>query len=296
VAEAVGFVGLGTMGGRMAARLLAAGHPVVAHTRTPAHGRPLAALGAELVASPAAVAERCDVVLGCLLDSAVVEHVHLGPSGLLSVARRGQVFAEHGTFAPALARRLAAVAAERGATFLDAPVTGGPEGAAAGSLVCMVGGEAAAVERAAPAVGAFAREVVRVGPSGAGLELKLVNQLLVAVHAVAAAEAAALLQRLDVPWPVAERVLTSGWASSAVLARSLPRVAASDYAGSGAPIGLLLEVLPLVAAVCQERGVDAELFRYAHETLARATDAGLGELDIAGLVGAVRRHERGGGP
>jgi 3-hydroxyisobutyrate dehydrogenase-like beta-hydroxyacid dehydrogenase len=268
----------------MAMRLLRSGSSLVIQTRTAAHGAALAAEGAEQVFTPAEVASRCSIVFSCLLDNEVVEHVYLGPDGLLGSARTGQVFVEHGTFDPRLARRLAEVAAERGARFVDAPITGGAEGAEAGGLVCMAGGDADAFALVEQLLRAHSREVVRVGDAGSGLELKLVNQLLVAVHVVAAAEAAALIERLELPQELAAHVLTSGWGTSAMLDRSLPRIARRDFDSTGAPIGGLVEVLRLVASVCEETDLDLALFPEARNVFSRAAAAGFGSLDMAALV------------
>jgi 3-hydroxyisobutyrate dehydrogenase-like beta-hydroxyacid dehydrogenase len=275
--------------------MVQAGQSLVAQTRTAEHAAPIAALGVELVATPADVSSRCRVVFSCLLDTDVVEHVYLGPSGLLEAAKSGHVFVEHGTFDPRLARRLASVAAERGAHFLDAPVTGGTEGAEAGALVCMVGGDAESFAAVEPLIRAHSREAVRVGDVGTGLELKLVNQLLVAVHVVAAAEAAALIERLGLPQELSARVLTSGWGTSAMLGRSLPRIARREFENTGAPIGGLVEVLRLVAGVCEQTQLELALFPEAREVFSRAAAAGFGSSDMAALVnifeGLVTRSE-----
>jgi 3-hydroxyisobutyrate dehydrogenase-like beta-hydroxyacid dehydrogenase len=268
----------------MASRLIQGGSSLVVQTRTTDHGSSLAAQGAEQVFTPAEVASRCAVVFSCLLDNDVVEHVYLGRDGLLESPRSGQVFVEHGTFDPRLARRLAGLAAEHGARFLDAPITGGAEGAEAGALVCMAGGDLDAFTIVEPLLRAHSKDVVRVGDAGSGLELKLVNQLLVAVHVVAAAEAAVLIERLGLPQELATRVLTSGWGTSAMLDRSLPRIGRREFESTGAPIGGLVEVLRLVAAVCDETEVELALFPEARSVFSRASASGFGSLDMAALV------------
>jgi 3-hydroxyisobutyrate dehydrogenase-like beta-hydroxyacid dehydrogenase len=282
--ERVGFVGLGTMGRPMAGRLLAAGTPLVVQTRTEAHAHEPARAGAEVVATPAAVAARCDVVCSCLLDSDAVRHVYLGPAGLLGAARPGHLFVEHGTFDPAVARELAEAARGVGAAFLDAPVTGGPEGAAAGRLVAMVGGDADALARARPLLDAYSREVVHVGGSGAGLQLKLVNQHLVTCHVAAAAEAAALVVSAGIPPEAAERVLTSGWAASVMLARCLPRALGRAPETDGAAIGGLLEVQDLVAGLASAAGLQLEVLDAGRRLLGAGVARGLAERDLAALA------------
>jgi 3-hydroxyisobutyrate dehydrogenase-like beta-hydroxyacid dehydrogenase len=283
----VGFVGLGAMGSRMAAKLLEAGHPLVAYNRTAARSRLLSDLGAEIVATPAEVADRADIVAGCLLDGAAVEEVYAGPNGVMGSSRAGQVFVEHGTFAPQLARRLATRLAERGAAFLDAPVTGGPEAAAAGTLTVMVGGDAPAVATVSEVLSAYAGRVCHVGLSGAGLELKLINQLLVSCHVAAAAEALALLQRLELPLDTAADVLNSGWAASAMLERGLNRVREDGLGESAATLGGLVEPQELVAALAAEAGVGLTVMPAVSELFRAACAGGLASQDLAALVHAV---------
>ncbi len=283
----VGFIGLGVMGGAMARRLLAAGHEVVVHNRTVARAEALAAHGARVATSPAEVAAAADPVFACLLDGPAVEDVWLGPEGIVAAARPGQVLVEHGTFAPALAREVAAAAAARGAAFLDVPVTGGPEGARAGTLVAMAGGDPVALDRLRPLLAAYACDVVHAGASGAGLELKLVNQLLVGCHVAAAAEAAALLRALRIEPAAALRVLTAGWAASAMLERCLPRALRGDHAGDGAPIGGMVEIQRLVAALAADAGAPLRLVPTVRALFEDAVAAGLGDHDLSGLVAAI---------
>jgi 3-hydroxyisobutyrate dehydrogenase-like beta-hydroxyacid dehydrogenase len=268
----------------MATRLLDAGHELVVHTRTREHASEAEERGAAFVETPREVARRCPIVLGCLLDTSVVDSVYLGREGLFTEIAPGQIFVEHGTFFVGLAQRLAAEAQERGASFLDAPVSGGPDGVAQGSLVTMVGGDPGAVAVVRPLLESYSRAVVRAGDPGTGLGLKMVNQHLVAAHVVAAAEAIALAERLAIPMDVASEVLISGLAASAILARSLPRVMAADYAGSGMPLGGLVEVLRLVSEMSSVVGSRTRLLPVVREVFAEAVELGLGESDLAALV------------
>jgi 3-hydroxyisobutyrate dehydrogenase-like beta-hydroxyacid dehydrogenase len=279
VPESVGFVGLGAMGERMAARLVAAGHPVVVWTRS---GRTL--VGALSASTPADLAARVDLVAGCLLDDAAVEAVYLGDDGLLAGAARGTVLLEHGTFSPALARRVGDEAAGRGLAFLDAPVTGGPEGAADGTLVTMVGGDIGALGRHRATIAAYLGAVEHVGPLGAGLALKLVNQHLVSVHLGAAAEAAALLAAAGIAADRALAVLMGGWASSAMLERELPRALSGDFTSAGATIGGLIHVQELIARAFAESGLESRLLPVVRELFADAVARGLADADPAALT------------
>src|SRR4051794_29847192 len=140
VAPRVGFVGLGAMGSRMAARLVDAGYDVIVHNRTRHREADLVRRGARSAASPRALVPDVNIVVSCLLDDDAVREVYLGPAGMAAAARPGQVFIEHATFSPALAREIEAAVRVSGASFLDAPVSGGPEGASTGTLTAMVGG------------------------------------------------------------------------------------------------------------------------------------------------------------
>jgi 3-hydroxyisobutyrate dehydrogenase-like beta-hydroxyacid dehydrogenase len=278
----IGFLGLGTMGAAMARRLVQAGYEVTVYNRTPERSAPFRALGARIATTPAEVAESSDYVLSCLWDTAAVEHVFLGNDGLLGASRPGQIFVEHATFAPAAARDIAACLRDRGADFVDAPVTGGPEGAASGTLTAMVGGANTTIDAVANILACYAQKVIRVGDVGCGLELKLINQLLVSCHFAAAAEAAALIRELQLPQALSQEVLVSGWASSTMLARSLPRAATEAFESDGATIGGLLESQELVAGFVNQ--VELPQFNQARALFGTAVSQGLADLDPSALV------------
>jgi 3-hydroxyisobutyrate dehydrogenase-like beta-hydroxyacid dehydrogenase len=282
--ERIGFVGLGQMGGRIAKRLLASGHPVVVWDRTIAKALALEAGGADVAESPVDLSARCDIVLGCLLDDVAVDQVYTGPRGMLAAARPEQVFVEHGTFSPARARALRESAAAKGAEFLDAPVSGGPEGAESGDLVTMIGGAHSAIGRVEPVLRAYSRDVTHVGHSGAGLELKLVNQLLVSVNLAGVAEAAALLQRMKIPLDVALPVLSGGWAASTMLSRSLPRAMTSDFTSEGATIGGFVHVQDLVNGACSAVGLETPMMDAARGVFDEAAERSLSLLDPSALI------------
>lgn len=280
----IGFVGLGVMGTAIAGRILDAGYELVVYNRTPQRARQLVARGAALASTPAEVARRSHHVFSCLLDKAAIESVCLGCDGLVPELRPGQIVVEHATFPPAAARRLASLTAERGASYLDAPVTGGPEGAMAGNLTAMVGGRPDALAEVSDVMSCYTKDVVHVGEPGRGLELKLVNQLLVSSHLAAAAEAAALIRVLRLPMPQSEQVLMSGWASSQMLGQVLPKAATGDFTDRGATIGALADIQSLVASLAGELALDLTVFEAARERFARAVATGLGVSDPAALT------------
>ena len=171
----LGFIGLGIMGGAMAANLLKGAWPVMVHDiRRDMADRHLAA-GARWAGSPAEMAEDCDVIFSCLPDLHAIESVALGPEGILSRAQPGTALFEMSTNSAELVRRLHAAFAEKGAHMLDSPISGGAAGALSGRLAMWVGGDRATFDRCKPALEAMADRVVHVGPSGAGLVTKLVH-------------------------------------------------------------------------------------------------------------------------
>jgi 3-hydroxyisobutyrate dehydrogenase len=185
----VGLVGLGIMGRPMARNLLKAGFEVTVFSRTRAKVDELQQAGASAAASPAEVAKRSQMIVTIVTDSADVEQVAEGPDGVFAGAQPGLIIADMSTISPAVTRRLAAQAAARGASWLDAPVSGGEAGAIAGTLTIMVGGEPDAFDRALPVFQAMGKRVTLIGPSGHGQTAKLCNQILVGVNLLGASEA-----------------------------------------------------------------------------------------------------------
>lgn len=288
----VGFIGTGAMGLPMAHNLLRAGFPLVVFTRTASRAASLAEAGAELAPSVAALAARCDVVVACLNTVAASEAVFLGEGGVAAHARAGTLWMDHATITPALAVRLGAEAEARGMDFLDAPVSGGPEGAARGTLAIMVGGSAAGYARALPLLSACGQVVRHLGPVGSGTHAKLVNQLLTFVHGMAAAEAIALAEGLGVSLEALGEVLRASFGQSRMLERTLARVQAGDYV-AGAPLQLYTKDLGITLAAGAAHGVALPVLAHAAGMLREAIAEGLGERDIAAL--RLRYPGAGGG-
>lgn len=284
VMPTIGFLGPGEMGGPMVQRLLANGYPVIVWERTRGKHQRLSSAGATLAPSISETVRRCDVVIGCLRDTNVTRETYLGGDGVINALREGQAVVEHGTFDPTLAVDISRAAQRRGCEFLDAPVTGGPEGAQRGELVIMAGGDPLALEHVRAPIASYSKALLRVGPVGSGQRLKLINQLLVTIHTVAAAEASALVMRAGIDPSVAEHVLTNGWAASAMLSREMPRALTGDFRNSGATVGKLRDVQPLIAALLAESRVDSTLFEPAREMFDRTAEAGGADLDLASIV------------
>jgi 2-hydroxy-3-oxopropionate reductase len=213
----VGFIGLGIMGKPMARNLLRAGFPVVVLNRSRAPVDELVAEGATAGTSPQDVASRSDVVITMLPDSPDVEAVVLGENGVVHGIKRGALYIDMSTIAPATARTVAAAMTQRGVDPLDAPVSGGEKGAIDGALSIMIGGSDAAVERAQPIFAVLGKNIVHVGPTGAGQVTKACNQIVVGVTIEAVAEALALAIASGVDPAKVRAALLGGFAQSKIL-------------------------------------------------------------------------------
>ena len=260
----VGVVGLGLMGKPMARSLLRAGFALTVFNRSRGAVDELAAEGAAAAESPRAVAQRSDVAITMLPDGPDVAAVMRGADGIFAGAAPGTLVIDTSTIAPKTARELAREARERGLGFVDAPVSGGTEGAIAGTLSIMAGGERADVERAEPVLRALGTTVTYCGPSGAGQTVKACNQLVVALHIEAVAEALVLAEKAGVESDAVLRVLGGGLAASRVMELRGAAMAAHDFAPRGKAafhrkdLGIVLDlarsvdaVLPLTALVDQ---------------------------------------------
>ena len=182
MAIAVGFIGLGTMGAPMARNVLKGGYPVTVWSRRSESMTPLVNEGATAGDCPADVAAQSDVIVTMVTDTKAVEEVVLGERGIARGARRGSIVIDHSTIDPDGARRIAGELHTQGIEMLDAPVSGGSIAAEAGTLVTMVGGSQAALDRVAPAVSCYAKSIVHIGPIGAGQVAKACNQICVVVN------------------------------------------------------------------------------------------------------------------
>jgi len=285
----VGFIGLGRMGRPMAENILAAGHTLVVHNRSPEPVAALAARGAVAADTPAASAGRAEVVCLCLPDPEAVRQVVAGPGGLLEAVCPGLTVVDFSTVDPETSRAMAGLLSERGAFYLDAPVSGGTVGARAGTLTVMVGGDGAAFERARPVLEVVGRHITHVGPSGTGSAVKLANQLIVGVTTAAIAEAMVLVARAGVRPDVAAAVLRSGFARSVVLERHL-----SDFILKGAfepafKLELLEKDVRLACDLGRQTGVRLLVTNLVHQVLVEAKALGFGDQDMAAAIRPLER-------
>jgi len=276
----IGFVGIGKMGLPMAHRLLSAGHEVSICSRTRNAGvESLVEKGATVRESPAALAAGAEMVLTALPTEVSVREVY---AAMAEVAYRDQLYADHSTVSIALNHWCAEELATKGASFLDAPVSGGPAGADAGTLTVMVGGDEATFQRALPVFEAFGGKIRRCGPVGSGQAIKLVNQLLVAVHTLASAEAAALAVQLGADLGTVQDVIGTSFGSSAMLLRNLPRFIGRDFTPA-TPVGLIAKDLSIIQTEAMDAGVPLFLGGLAQQTFLEATARGWMGEDMSAL-------------
>jgi len=215
--ERVGFIGLGIMGAPMARHLLETGFPLTVHSRSPAPVDALVSDGAVRATSPAEVAGVSDVVITMLPDTPDVEHVMLGDVGVAAGAAAGALVIDMSTIDPGPTRAIAGQLRQHGVEMLDAPVSGGERGAIDGTLSIMVGVHDGAFARAQPIRQVMGKNIVHVGPSGAGQITKACNQLVVAATIEAVAEALVLAERSGVDPAKVRDALLGGFAGSKIL-------------------------------------------------------------------------------
>jgi len=280
--DVIGVIGLGVMGRPMARNLLAAGHPVVVANRSPGKVEELAAQGATPAEGPADLAARCDVVLTCLPDAPDVEAVVLGDDGVLAHLRPGGVLIDTSTVRPATARTVAAAAASAGVHAVDAPVSGGEQGAIDGTLSIMAGGDEAAVAAARPVLEVIGARVTHTGPPGAGQTVKAVNQLLVAGTLGVVAEAVVLLEACDLDVATALEALGGGLAGSAILDAKGPMMAERRFV-PGFRADLHHKDLGIALETAREQGVAVPLTGLTTQLLAATTARGAGDRDHAAV-------------
>ena len=278
--QSAGFVGLGKMGQPMVKRLLAAGYRVHVYNRSRPAIDALVKEGAQAAESARDVAAKADVVMTALPTPESVESVY---AEMTEVARSGQVYIDHSTVSLALNRRCAAMLKERGAQFLDAPVSGGPAGANAGTLTVMVGGEQATFDKALPVLQAFGKNIKLCGPTGAGQVVKLINQLLVGVHTSAIAEAAVFGARLGADPQVVLDLIGTSFGGSTMMTRNLPRFISRDFSPA-TPVGLILKDLGLIHDEAKSAQVPLLLGALAEQRFLEARARGMGDEDMAALV------------
>jgi len=282
----VAFIGLGIMGGPMAANLVKAGFDVTGHNRSPDKVKALVEAGGRGADSAAEAVRGADVIITIVPDSPDVEEVTGGDDGIFAHAKKGALYIDMSSIRPDVSVRVAQAGRDAGLRVLDAPVSGGEAGAIEGSLSIMVGGEPEDVEAARPVLDALGKTIVHVGPAGSGQTVKAANQLIVAANIEVLAEAVVFLEAYGVDTEAALEVLGGGLAGSTVLQRKGPNMLAREFA-PGFRLALHHKDLGIVTSAAREAGVVIPLGAVVSQLVAALVARGDGGLDHSGLLKLV---------
>jgi len=276
----VGFIGLGAMGRPMARHLHRAGHELAVWARRP---ESIGDLSARVCATPAELGCCCDVVFSVITSSSDVESVALGQAGLIDGMAPGAVLIDCSTIAPDMARHIAAKLAEKGIHFLDAPVSGGEQGAIDATLAIMAGGDAVVLERVRPLLECLGKRIVHVGPNGAGQVAKACNQMIMVAAIEAAAEAMHLANRAGVDCGKVRQALAGGSAASRVLDVMGERMVRRDFS-AGIEARLHHKDFGLVLEAARQSGVPVSLTAVVAQQLNALMAQGWERHDTSSLL------------
>jgi 2-hydroxy-3-oxopropionate reductase len=282
----VGFIGLGIMGGPMAANLVKAGFDVIGYNRTPAAIQRLVEQGGRGADSLAEAVRDADVVVTMVPDSPDVEAVALGEDGIYAHAKPGTLHLDMSSIRPDVAKQVAEAGRERGIRVLDAPVSGGERGAIDATLSIMVGGDPSDFADARPVLEAVGTTVVHVGPGGSGQTVKAANQLIVAGTIELVAEAIVFLEAYGVDMEAAIKVLAGGLAGNAILERKAGGMLRRDFT-PGFRIELHHKDMGIVTSAAREAGVVVPIGAVVAQLIASLEAQGDGGLDHSALLKLV---------
>ena len=274
----VAFIGLGAMGSRMAMNLHAAGHELRVYNRDKAKSKPFADKGIEVCDSPAAAVKGAEFVCSIVSDDIATREVMMGAAGVISAAAAGTIILDSSTNTPAMSREAAKAAAAKGIIYLDAPVSGSLAQAQGKELVILVGGDKTAFDKAQPVLLAMGRMVRRIGDTGAGATLKLINNMLTATLTAALGEAAQVAEAANLDRDAAMEVLNEGAAGSRAMKTKLPKMFKRDFSPQF-QLELMDKDLRYFLALAQEQDRPAPIASLVRSQYQAARRAQLGKLD-----------------
>ncbi|NJL87942.1 MAG: NAD(P)-dependent oxidoreductase [Leptolyngbyaceae cyanobacterium SM1_1_3] len=285
----VAFIGLGTMGAPMAMNLLKAGHEVTVHNRTREREKPLVDAGAKGAASPKAAAAGSEIIITCVSDTADVEAVLVGNDGVIYGASARAIAVDMSTISPTATRQIAEKLSQQEIHLVDAPVSGGSEGAQQGTLSIMVGGEAADVEQVRPVLGAMGKTITHVGPIGAGQVTKAINQIIVAGTYWSVAEGIAVGLKAGLDMAKVVQAVGGGAAGSWGLAHRSGNMINNEY-----PLGFRVRLhrkdLLIALEAARELGVTLPVAAYVEQIETGLMARGYGDEDVSAIARSVREQ------
>jgi 3-hydroxyisobutyrate dehydrogenase len=283
----IAFLGLGTMGGGMARRLLANGFPVTVFNRNTEKARPFAADGAHVAASPRDAASRAEVIISMVADDNASRSLWLGENGALNSAAVGTICIECSTLTVGYVHELATAVVEKKCEFLDAPVTGSKAQAAAGELNFIVGGSESTLEKVRPILAVMSKSILPAGPIGSGALLKLVNNFMCGVQAASLAEAIAVIERSGLNRDKAMEIIANGAPGSPMIRTLWQRMTKPDYTPNFL-LRLMTKDLTYATQEGKKVSVEMETAAAALKIFQSAIATGHGEQDIAAVVEPLR--------
>ena len=281
--QRIGFIGLGIMGRPMAKNLLKAGYALVVHNRSRGPVDELVSAGAKAASTPREVAGACDVLITMLPNSPDVELVALGKDGIIEGARAGLLFADMSTISPIVSKKVGAALAAKSVRMLDAPVSGGEQGAINAALSIMVGGDKDVVDAVMPIFQAMGKTITHLGPLGAGGFTKLANQIIVAVNLTALGEALTLAKKAGLDRDLTLTALAGGLAGSKCLEQKRANYVAGAYK-PGFKVDLHYKDLGLIMDSARELGVPLPATAVVQELFGALRVKGGGGLDHSGII------------
>ena len=288
MSQAIGLIGLGAMGSRIAGRLLDAGHPVYGTNRTAAKAELLLERGLIWMSTPREVAASVDVVLSMVTDDAALEAISAGPQGLLAGLQPGQVYVDMSTVSPQASRRLAERVRARGAQMLDAPVSGSIPQAESGTLTIMVGGDRQAFAAVEPLLRELGQTVTHIGPNGHGLILKLAINISLAVQTLAFSEGLLLAERAGVDPELAAEVMSASPIGSPMLKARIPLLLdLPEHAWFD--VELMQKDIRLARQTANDLQIPLPSATVADEILTEARQLGYGHRDLAAIHNVLAR-------
>jgi 3-hydroxyisobutyrate dehydrogenase len=286
--ERIGFCGLGTMGQFMAGNLRKAGFEVTVWNRTAGRAGDLVAAGCREASSPAEVAANSDIVVTCVSDTPDVEAVLFGADGVASGLASGGMVIDCSTISPEATRQFAARLGEQGIGWIDAPVSGGSEGAKNATLTIMAGGSEADLERARPVLSAMGKTITHFGPAGNGQAVKAVNQVVISGVYLAVAEGMVLSMKAGLDPEAVVAALGGGVAGSWILANRSAKMINNVY-----PLGfrtaLHLKDLGIALEMARQLGVTLPVTGLAAQLEAGLVARGYGDEDMSNLARPIRQ-------
>lgn len=279
----IGFIGLGTMGAPMASNLLKQDYEVTVYNRTDEKCRPLAEQGASTAPTPREASEEVDVVITMVSNDDSVRDVYYGENGVLSSLTEGMTVIDCSTVSPTLVKEIAAEVTAKGASFLDAPVTGSKPAAIDGTLVFMVGGDAAVIEAQADVFDTLGKKVIHMGPNGSGAVAKLAHNTVVGINNLALAEGFAIAAKSGIPADHFLELVQLGSAGSKAAELKGRKIIEGDFSNQFS-LALMLKDLKLASSLTDGIGMPSPMLNLAKSLFQAGASEGYGDEDLSAVV------------